>query len=313
VLFYPSQSPLLNTYSMSSAPPPPSQGSYSQIPSSGLPLVDHLDHPIARYRFDDLVARKEIRADMADDLYGCLTASKVVLLLDDSGSMGSRVSDPLSLPYARGGCTTRWSELDMLAHSAIDIITSTNPAGVDTYFLNRPSMMGVTSHEQIAPAFITPPRGGTPIIGALRNIFSVYNSLAASGTRVLIVVITDGEPSDGSTSDLFNLLKYQRHPNIHISLAEMSEDEDTMAFLDTWDRQLVNFDNTDDYRMEQRRVLRNGIRRFTYNVRNFLVKECGLPFEQCFPYYCSSFPHPSLHYTHNYIIRTMLLRSCSAL
>lgn len=267
----------LHTPLMSSAPPP-SQGAYHQVPS-GLPQVDHLDHPIARYRFDDLVARKEIRADMADDLYGCLTASKVVLLLDDSGSMGTRVSDPMSLPYSRNGIATRWSELDMLAHSAIDIITSTNPAGVDTYFLNRASMMGVTSHEQIAPAFLSPPRGGTPIIGALRNIFSVYNSLAASGTRVLVVVITDGEPSDGSTADLFNLLKYQRHNNIHISLAEMSEDEETMAFLDTWDRLLVNFDNTDDYRMEQRRVLRNGIRKFTYNVSSL---QWGLPLSSFF-------------------------------
>jgi hypothetical protein len=48
-------------------------------------------------------------------------------------------------------------------------------------------------------------------------------------------------------------------------------------------------------------------------VRNFLVKECGLPFEQCLLCYCSSLPHPSHHYTHNYFIRTMLLRSCSAL
>ncbi len=70
-----------------SAPPPPSSA------------VDHLDHPVARYRFDDLVARKEVRPDMADDLYGALTTSKVVLLLDDSGSMGARVPDAMSLPY----------------------------------------------------------------------------------------------------------------------------------------------------------------------------------------------------------------------
>ena len=228
-------------------------------------IVDHLDHPEVRWRFDDLVARKEISPQMADDLYSSLTTSKVVLLLDDSGSMGTRVSDPMSLPYSRTGYASRWSELDMLSHSIIDFVASTTPAGLDTYFLNRPSLAGVTDHAQIAPAFVAPPRGGTPIIGALRGIFERYSAMAAAGQRVLVVVITDGEPSDGSVNDLFNLLKYKRHPNIHVSLAEMSEDEETMRFLDGWDNLLAGFDNSDDYQMERRRVLAAGrVRKFTY-------------------------------------------------
>jgi hypothetical protein len=234
-------------------------------------MVDHLDHPQVRWRFDDLVARREISPQQADDLYSSLTTSKVVLLLDDSGSMGTRVADPMSLPYSRTGFPTRWSELDMLAHSVIDYVSSTTPSGLDTYFLNRPSLMGVTDHAQIAPAFLTPPRGGTPIIGALRAIFDGYSALAAAGQRVLVVVVTDGEPSDGSVMDLFNLLKYRRHPNIHVSLAEMSEDEETMRFLDGWDTLLPNFDNSDDFQLERRRVLSTGrVRKFTY--QDFVVK-----------------------------------------
>jgi hypothetical protein len=92
-----------------------------------------------------------------------------------------------------------------------------------------------------------------------------------AGQRVLVVVITDGEPSDGSVNDLFNLLKYRRHPNIHVSLAEMSEDEETMRFLDGWDNLLVNFDNNDDYRVELARVLAAGrMRKFTY--QDYVVK-----------------------------------------
>ena len=232
----------------------------------GTRLLDHhLDHPQVRWKFDDLVQRKEIRPDIADDLYGALTTSKVVLLLDDSGSMGQRVADPMSLPYSRTGYPTRFSELDMLAHNVIDFVSSTTPAGLDVYFLNRPPMLGVKDHAQIMPAFASPPRGGTPIITALRNIFDMYAAIAASGQRVLVVVITDGEPSDGSTADLFSLLKYRRHANIHVSLAEMSEDEETMAFLDGWDNLLTNFDNSDDYQMERRRVLRAGrVTKFTY-------------------------------------------------
>ena len=37
----------------------------------------------ARARFQDFVVDREIRPDTADDLYGVLTSSKVVLVLDD--------------------------------------------------------------------------------------------------------------------------------------------------------------------------------------------------------------------------------------
>ena len=206
-----------------------------------------------RVRFDEMCARLELKPEQCDDLYGVLSTSHIVLLLDDSGSMGTRVPDTLSAPYARGGPCTRWSELEMLSHFVIDIVTSTTSSGLDAYFLDRPGMMNVTSPAQLASSFARPPRGGTPIIGALARIFQTYAQLAQR-QRVLVVVITDGEPSDGSTTQLFNVLASQRHPNIHVSLAEMSDDEETMAFLDGWDRQLANFDNSDDFRMEQRRV-----------------------------------------------------------
>jgi hypothetical protein len=241
--------------------------------AAAVPLVDHhgdADHH-ARWRFDDLVARREISPQMADDLYSSLTSTKVVLLLDDSGSMGTRVADPLSMPYSRTGYASRWSELDMLSHGVIDFVSATTPAGLDVFFLNRPSLLGVTDHAQIAPAFVAPPRGGTPVIGALRGIFERYSGAAAAGQRVLVVVITDGEPSDGSVNDLFNLLKFKRHPNIHVSLAEMSDDEETMRFLDGWDTRLANFDNNDDFAVERRRVLATGrVRKFTYH--DYIVK-----------------------------------------
>ena len=227
------------------APPPPQYAPPGPSPTNGAPGD--------RARFDDLVARLELRPDMADDLFGVLSTTTVVLLLDDSGSMATRVADPLSAPFARGGPATRWSELEMFTVTAVDIITATSPGGVDVYFLDRPGMSGVTSAQQLAPAFATGPRGGTPIIGALSRIFRQYAALAAT-RRVLVVVITDGEPSDGTTRQLFNVLATQRHPNIHVSLAEMSDDEATMRFLDGWDQQLLQFDNSDDYRMEARRV-----------------------------------------------------------
>jgi hypothetical protein len=194
--------------------------------------------------FDALVCRLEINPEQADDLFSTLSASKVVLLLDDSGSMSTRVPDPMSAPYAFGGPTTRWSELAMLAHNCIDIVASAAPAGLDCAFLNRPAIPGVTSYDAVAPAFASGSSlcGSTPMITRLRELFEVYNPVAAGGQRVLIVILTDGAPSDGTPQDLFNLLRNGRHANIHISLAVMTEDQYTMAFLDGWDQQLLNFD-----------------------------------------------------------------------
>ena len=223
-----------------------------------------------RARFDDLVRRYGIDLAQADDLFGALTTSRVVLLLDDSGSMGTPVADPLSAPYAQGGRCTRWSELQHFAVTATDIVTATAPGGVDVYFLDRPGMASVTQPQQLAPAFAMPPRGGTPMLGALQRIFAQYAPIAQAGTRVLVVIVTDGEPSDGSPSQLFQLLATQRHPQIHVSLAEMSDNEQTMDWLDGWDRQLANFDNSDDFQMERRRVMMTRGGRFTYT--DYVVK-----------------------------------------
>ena len=84
---------------------------------------------------------------------------------------------------------------------------------------------------KLKDCFVHPPRHGTPLIGSLRGIFNKYRPEAAAGHRVLVVVITDGEPSDGTVQSLFNLLQYERHNNIHVSLAECNDNEEEMAYL----------------------------------------------------------------------------------
>ena len=66
--------------------------------------------------------------------------------------------------------------------------------------------MNVTDQAQIAPLFAQGPSGGTPMIGALRRLFSQYSVYPM---RVLLIFVTDGEPSDGSYSQLFQVLQWQ--------------------------------------------------------------------------------------------------------
>ena len=54
---------------------------------------------------------------------------------------------------------------------------------------------------------------------------------------------------------MFNLLtRITSKGNIHVSIAETTDDPGSMDFLDNWNGKIKNFDNTDDYREELARV-----------------------------------------------------------
>ncbi len=84
-----------------------------------------------RTRFQEYVMDREIRPDAADDLFGVLTTSKVVLVLDDSGSMNTRIIEPGMPAFVPAGTAsvTRWSELEKLAACVVEMITAATPSG----------------------------------------------------------------------------------------------------------------------------------------------------------------------------------------
>lgn len=228
-----------------SAPPPAA----SRLPSA--PPPNYMgDADAVRKRFDEYAGGHEIPPAQADDLFAVLTTTRVVLLLDDSASMTTLVST--GGPSFNAPQVSRWLELSTLASTLVGVVASANPNGCDVHFLNRPGLAGVRDAQQLVPLFAAPPRGGTPLIGSLSSIFSTHSAEAAAGRRILVVIVTDGEPSDGSVHDLFQLLQRGRHPSFHISLAECNDNEEEMAYLDHWDKLLLNFDNSDSYRCVSR-------------------------------------------------------------
>lgn len=81
-------------------------------------------------------------------------------------------------------------------------------------------------------------------MGTLRTVFAEKYTAATYPTReLLVVVITDGAPSDGNLEDLKYLLM-TKPSNVHISLAECTDNEEDMKYLDEWDGQVPKFDNT---------------------------------------------------------------------
>lgn len=230
--------------------------------------------------WDCFVDANEIGPDVSSDLVSVLGTTKVVLVLDDSGSMGTTVIDkasPNAAALAAAGMpqATRWSELEKLTATVVDLLNAAPMAEkMDAYFLNRGQQLNVSTVAGIAKHFSRGPNGGTPLCGRLRSIFEKYRATMRSGRRVLVIVITDGEPTDGSVLELYNILEKELNKgpnkdNLYVSFAECNDNEKEMQYLDTWDTKLQHFDNTDDFPLESLRVRRaqqyKGLRqRFTY-------------------------------------------------
>lgn len=221
--------------------------------------------------FQALVERYELKPHVSKNLYEVLTKCKIVLLCDDSSSMNSKIVEPNGDPFANN-TKTRWLELKKLAAVMIEIITSTNPEGLDIHFLNRDSKLNVTTMDGLQALFAHPPKGSTPLVSALGKIYNQYINYL-DNKQLLIVVITDGEPTDGTRRQLFNrLTNITQNGNIHISFAECTDKEEDMEYLDQWDGKIRNFDNTDDYREELERVKRVNGNNFKFDYTDYVIK-----------------------------------------
>lgn len=216
-------------------------------------------------KFQLLVKQNELSPQVASQLQEVLSTCEIVLLCDDSGSMRSTIVEPNSNKQ-----TTRWLELKKLAAVIIDFVTAINPNGLDIYFLNRPTLRNVVDMSGLQNTFSNEPSGGTPLVGTIRQIYRDKAALP-EGRQLLLVVITDGEPTDETKSALFNVL-YYKPDNVHVSFAECTDNAEQMEYLDSWDGRIPNFDNTDDYREELARVRAIQGPAFKFDYTDYVIK-----------------------------------------
>lgn len=227
--------------------------------------------PPALSAFELLVKKNELKSPVPEKLKNLLSTCKIVLLCDDSSSMANTISEEGSDPFAAKK-STRWLELKKLAAVIIEFVTAINPEGLDIHFLNRGIRYGVKDMTGLQLAFSDGPNGSTPLISKIRSVHDEYAPTIGS-KQLLLVVITDGEPSDGSRQDLFNVLMYvTRSGNVHVSFAECTDKAEDMEYLDAWDGRIPNFDNTDDYREELQRVKTAMGRNFKFDYTDYVIK-----------------------------------------
>ena len=123
---------------------------------------------------------------------------QVVIIADDSGSMTTVES------IKDGKQHTRWNDLIEMMTLVMRGSAVFNPAGIDVHFLNRGSIVNMTTPEQFVQYgptggiidYTAPPRPeqGTPLVTKLSHVMERYR---AYDKPILLIVATDGQPSEG--------------------------------------------------------------------------------------------------------------------
>lgn len=232
-----------------------------------LPLQDDvyrsekLQHICMLHEINDLFASKLRQLEGFD----------IVIVADDSGSMNSPANSVGMNPY--GIRATRWDELKKTSGIIIDIASTMATHGVDVYFLNRPPVIGVISHEQLDSTFSVKPNGYTPIVPILQQIF---NTSPKYEKKRLVILLTDGRPTDANGHENIpsfkNVLLYGRRHNDYVNIIACTDDDETMSYLNNWDIKIPRLDVIDDYGSEYLEIKRVQGSGFAFSYGDYVVK-----------------------------------------
>jgi hypothetical protein len=109
---------------------------------------------------------------------------------------------------------------------------------MDCWFFHHPAVIGAHKVGDLAEAFGRSPSGNTPILSTLDSIYEAYKPVLNQGVPVLLLIISDGEPSDGSIGDLEWKLR-EKHRDLHVSFIEANDNEEEMCFMDGLDSRVT--------------------------------------------------------------------------
>ena len=182
-----------------------------------------------------------------------VAGADIVVVADDSGSMGAVAN------YVTR--STRWTELrytlQKLAHMLL-VVDHTD--GFHIQFLNDPTWHEIRSGSQVETLFYgRQPKGRTPLATRLRPLLSGAWHPKGHGaeTDLILLIMTDGEPSDCSFSELRQLVG-QKSPKVFCTFMMCTEEDDVVEQYNKSLDRLPGVDITDDYVSEKKEVEKLG-------------------------------------------------------
>jgi hypothetical protein len=156
---------------------------------------------------------------------------------------------------------------------------------VDLYFLNRPPVRGVVDASQVQHAFLARPSGYTPLTRTLQQILSEKSAVLAEGRRLLCIICTDGQPTDDRGTvriEEFTRLLQLKPQKVLVQIVACTDDDESVAYLNKIDQQVVGVDTSDDYHSERREILRAQGPGFQFSFGSYVVKTMLGPVDASF-------------------------------
>ena len=182
-----------------------------------------------------------------------VAGADIVVVADDSGSMGAVAN------YVTR--STRWTELrDTLKKLAHMLLVVDHTDGFHIQFLNDPTWHEIRSGSQVETLFYgRQPKGRTPLATRLRPLLSGQWHPKGHGaeTDLILLIMTDGEPSDCSFSELRQLVG-QKSPKVFCTFMMCTEEDDVVEQYNKSLDRLPGVDITDDYVSEKKEVEKLG-------------------------------------------------------
>lgn len=257
----------------------PTQNEFTSLPHDGPP--SYAKYPSAPQsmsredRFRDVVEKHEISRDFSQRLQQ-LQGFKVVFIFDDSGSMNASLMDSPLNTESNLLKATRWDELQYFAKISLEIVTLFDPDGASIYFLNKqPSPVHNVKHDyELTDLFRDRPRGFTPLPRVLNQVLS-DNAKYLSERKLLVLIVTDGEPTDDygkSAIPAFKESLQRRSPKVYTTVVACTDDDASVEYLNKWDNQLPNLDVVDDFRNERKEVRAAKGTSFPFSFGDYVVK-----------------------------------------
>lgn len=266
----------LNLIDLDMAAPPPYQPTApnnnpdAPITSPSAPVVP--DDKQARVRA--LCEHYQISPHFESVLWS-LNEYHIIFVCDDSGSMNTTAGGNGYIHK------TRWDELKQVIGEVYDISLIFDPVGMDVHFLNRQSWLNVRNRDVINDMFKPSPYGGTPLVTKLTEINRTYSQPGFATIRKLVIIATDGEPSDDSEPyrQLKSVLGKMVRNNMRIGFIACTDQDYQVEYLNDIDREYKEIDVSDDYLTERKQILKVQGVRFPFTYGDYVVKSLAGPID----------------------------------
>lgn len=243
----------------------------SLLPTGELPPAYTYDDTSSDSKIADFVQEYGISPFFAGRLKHLLPYD-IVFLGDDSTSMSTKVD------IDKG---SRWDELKQTINVIMKAALLFDSDGIDLAFLNRDNGQvhkNIQDTKAVEGLFREEPAGRTPLTTRISEIFNAYKT---NEKPVLLVIGTDGEPTDSyrgaSKMDGLRRLMDERESNpdlkghIAISFVMCTQDQRTIAAYNSIDTRYSNVDCINDFANEKAEIVNREIRE-AFGYHDWIMK-----------------------------------------